>query len=95
MLACGGAVLASRIGPHIETVGSRACLVAPEDTGGWHDALRRVIDDDGWWRELRRGAEDVARPFTWEACAADTLAVYRRLHAGQGTDTPAGRRAAG
>ncbi len=82
MMACGGAVLASRIGPHVETVGARACLVAPEDTGGWHDALRRVLTDDGWWRELRRGAEEVARPFTWEQCAADTLKVYRAVTGG-------------
>jgi O-antigen biosynthesis alpha-1,3-rhamnosyltransferase len=92
MMACGGAVLASRIGPHVETVGSRACLVAPEDTGGWHDALQRVLTDNAWWHELRRGAEEVARPFTWEQCAADTLAVYHTV-LGRSPDLPALRKA--
>ena len=78
MLATGGAVIASRIGPHEETCGKVACLVEPEDIGGWHDALERILTDDGWREQLRAGAVEAARPFTWERCAADTLAVYRR-----------------
>jgi len=79
MLACGGAVLASAIGPHKETCGGRAWLVEPGDEGGWHDALRRVLADDGWWQGLRRGAAGAARPFTWDACARDTLDAYHSV----------------
>jgi alpha-1,3-rhamnosyl/mannosyltransferase len=79
MMACGGAVLASTAGALVETVGRRAHLVDPLDLDGWRSALRRVAEDDDWWRELRRGTEDVARPFTWEQCAADTLRAYRTL----------------
>ena len=43
------------------------------------DALLRVCTDQDWWLGLRRGAEDVAGPFTWEQCAVDTLAVYDRV----------------
>jgi hypothetical protein len=43
--------------------------------------MRRVLTDEDWWRLLRQGAVEVARPFTWERCAADTLAVYRALTA--------------
>jgi alpha-1,3-rhamnosyl/mannosyltransferase len=79
MMACGGAVLASTADSLVETVGSRAHLIAPQDLGGWHDAMQRICDDDGWWRSLRRGVTEVARPYTWDRCAADTLRVYRRL----------------
>jgi glycosyltransferase involved in cell wall biosynthesis len=79
MMACGGAVLASTAAALVETVGSRAHLVAPEDTDGWRDALLRVVRDDEWWHSLRRGVEEVARPFTWDRCAADTLRVYRAV----------------
>ena len=82
MLACGGAVIASTAGAIAETVGRRAHLVDPRDLDGWRDAMRRVAEDDEWHRALRDGAEDVARPFTWEACAADTLRAYRAVHAG-------------
>jgi alpha-1,3-rhamnosyl/mannosyltransferase len=79
MLACGGAVLASTAGALQETVGAQAHLVPAEDLDGWRAALARVLTDADWWRELRRGATAVARPYTWERCAAETLQVYRQL----------------
>ncbi len=77
MLACGGAVIASTAGAIAETVGRVAHLVEPLDLDGWRTAMQRIVTDDDWQQQLRRGAEDVARPFTWEACAADTLRAYR------------------
>ena len=88
MLAAGGAVIASRIGPHEETCGRVACLVEPEDTGGWHDALRRILTDDGWREQLRSGAVEAARPFTWDRCAADTLRAYHAALNRQVTNLP-------
>jgi alpha-1,3-rhamnosyl/mannosyltransferase len=79
MLACGGAVLASTAGAVQETVGGQAHLVPADDLDGWRAALLRVLTDADWWRELRRGATAVARPYTWERCAAETLQVYRKL----------------
>jgi alpha-1,3-rhamnosyl/mannosyltransferase len=79
MMACGGAVLASTAAALVETVGSRAHLIDAADRDGWRDALARVVTDDDWQRDLRRGAEELARPFTWDRCAADTLRVYRAL----------------
>jgi alpha-1,3-rhamnosyl/mannosyltransferase len=79
MLACGGAVLASTADAIRETVGSKAHLIDPSDLDGWAAAMERVLREDDWWRTLRRGAEETAREFTWDRCAADTLAVYRRL----------------
>ena len=79
MLACGGAVLASRIDPIREVTGAQAHLVDPGDTAGWREALHRVIRDDDWHAELRRGAERVARRFTWQCAAAEHTDVYRRV----------------
>jgi alpha-1,3-rhamnosyl/mannosyltransferase len=79
MLACGGAVLASTAGAVAETVGRQAHLIEPLDIDGWRTAMQRVIEDDDWWRSLRRDAVAVVKPFTWEQCAADTLRVYRQL----------------
>jgi alpha-1,3-rhamnosyl/mannosyltransferase len=84
MMACGGAVLASTAGALVETVGGQAHLTDAGDLDGWRDALARVITDEDWRQSLRRGAEAVARPYTWERCAADTLRVYRALGGGRG-----------
>src|SRR5262249_28518283 len=77
MMACGGAVLASTAGAIAETVDGRGHLIDPEDLDGWRAALLRVAEDDDWWRLLRQGGEQVARRYTWERCAEDTLRAYR------------------
>jgi glycosyltransferase involved in cell wall biosynthesis len=79
MMACGGAVLCSTAGALVETVGARAHLIDPLDEDGWREALRRLAVDDDWHAELRRGTVEAVRQFTWERCAADTLAVYRAV----------------
>jgi len=79
MLACGGAVVASTAAAVREVVGGHAYLLEPENTDGWREAMLRVVKDDDWWRLLRQGAVEAARPFTWERCAAETLAVYRQV----------------
>jgi alpha-1,3-rhamnosyl/mannosyltransferase len=78
MMACGGAVLASAAGAVAETVGGTAHLIDPRDEAGWRDALLRVCTDDDWWKALRAGAAAAAEPFTWDRCAEQTLAAYRR-----------------
>jgi alpha-1,3-rhamnosyl/mannosyltransferase len=88
MLACGGAVLASTAGAVAETVGRQAHLIDPHDADAWRAALLRVLREDDWWHDLRRGAVEAARPYTWQRCAAETLQVYRSL-------TGAGLRQAG
>lgn len=95
MMACGGAVLASTAPSLVETVGRKAHLTEATDEDGWSAALERVVTDDDWWSALRAGVEEVARPYTWEECAAETLRVYRAV-CGVGTvPLPDRRRAAG
>jgi alpha-1,3-rhamnosyl/mannosyltransferase len=83
MMACGGAVLASTAATVAEVAGGQAHLIEPMDVAGWREALRRVMEDDDWHEQLCRGAVEHARPFTWDACAASTLAVYRQVAAGR------------
>jgi alpha-1,3-rhamnosyl/mannosyltransferase len=89
MMACGGAVLSSTAGALRETVGRQAHLIEPDDVAGWRDALERVVTDDDWWRALRTGAEEAARPYTWSRCAAETLKAYRAIVPDQAEVIPA------
>jgi len=77
MMACGGAVVASTAGAIIETAGAKAHLVHPEDRDGWRAAMIRLVEDNDWWKTLRKDTTRAAAPFTWEQCAADTLRAYR------------------
>lgn len=79
MLACGGAVIASRIDAAMEVVGAKAHLVDADDRDGWRRAMARVILEDDWRQELRRGAAESVAALTWDACAQSTLAVYRQV----------------
>ncbi len=83
MLACGGAVLASTAGAVAETAGAAAHLIDPMDEDAWRGAMQRVAEDDDWRQALRAGAIEAARPFTWERCALETLAVYRKVCGGE------------
>jgi alpha-1,3-rhamnosyl/mannosyltransferase len=82
MLACGGAVVASTAGALVEVVGRCAHHVDAGDVDGWRHAMHRAAVDAEWLARLCRGATDVAREFTWERCAADTLRAYRRICGG-------------
>lgn len=83
MLACGGAVLASTADAIAEVVGGQAHLIDPQDVVGWRDGLQRVLMDEDWWKQLRGGSVEHARPFTWERCAEETIKVYRHIAAGR------------
>ena len=79
MMACGGAVLASTADVLVELVAGQAHLIDPRDADGWRAAMARVITDADWRATLRAGTVKLAARFTWEACAADTVKVYRAV----------------
>ncbi len=78
MLACGGAVVSSTAGAVAEVLGICGHLIDPHDVDGWRNAMAKVITDDDWRNELRRGGLERAAEFTWQACARDTLKAYRK-----------------
>lgn len=82
-MACGTAVVATRIPAFVEVAGETALLVEPDDCKGMTAALERVLREPGLRDRLisaglRRGAD-----FTWRRTAAATLAVYRDAMGGQ------------
>jgi alpha-1,3-rhamnosyl/mannosyltransferase len=77
MMACGGAVLASRAAA--ETVSRNVHLIDPHDEAGWRDAMLRVCRDRQWRLSLREGAREAVAGHTWERCVEQTLAVYRSV----------------
>jgi alpha-1,3-rhamnosyl/mannosyltransferase len=79
MMACGGAVLGSTAEALKETLGGQHCLIDPDDVDGWRDAMAKVVQDSDWRQLLLKDAQGVAKPFTWQRCAAETLQVYRNV----------------
>ena len=59
MMACGGAVLASTAGALVETVGTHAHLIEPDDLDGWRDGMARVLQDNDWCEALREGVVEL------------------------------------
>ena len=78
-MACGAAVVASRVGALPETLGEAALLVPPADPEALVQALRRLLSDDSERRELAAAARARAAGFRWEDTAQGTLTVYRSL----------------
>jgi alpha-1,3-rhamnosyl/mannosyltransferase len=90
MMACGGAVLASTADALVELVAGQAHLLDPHDVDGWRNAMARVIADADWRQTLRTGAVRRAARFTWEACAEETVQVYRTVRHPRGCVARAG-----
>lgn len=79
MFACGGAVIASTAGAVAEVVAGHGALVDPDDVEGWRDAMRLAITDNDYRDTLTRGGIELAKSFTWEQCAKQTLSVYHKV----------------
>ncbi|ORX00580.1 glycosyltransferase family 4 protein [Mycolicibacillus trivialis] len=91
-MASGTPIVASRAGALPEVLGTDGCcahLVSPGDAGELTDVLAGLLDDPARRHRLgaagRRRALDV---YSWEAVAAQTVAVYRRAFARAGRDAP-------
>src|SRR5262245_40927137 len=76
-MACGAPVLASNTSSLPEVAGDAALLVDPTDTAALADGLARLATDAGLRAELRARGLARAAEFTWDRCAAETLAVLK------------------
>jgi glycosyltransferase involved in cell wall biosynthesis len=63
----------------IEVVGPCAQLIDAHDEPGWREAMQRVIAEDDWRDQLRRGGRERVASLTWERCAAQTLRTYHKV----------------
>lgn len=80
--ATGAPVVAAAVGGLTTVVrdGHSGLLVDTHDARDWSLALERVVSDPDLRDRLAAGALAQAEQFTWEATAAQTLAVYQRAH---------------
>ncbi len=86
-MQCGAPVLASSTSSVGEVVAEGGLLIHPDDLHGWADALRLVLTDESFARDLRRRGRERATRFSWARTAAQTLAVYDQAIARR--ETPA------
>jgi alpha-1,3-rhamnosyl/mannosyltransferase len=81
-MASGAPVLAARAGALPEVGGDATAYVdAPHDAEAWADALRALVRDDAARAELATRGLARAATFSWDRCAAQTLAVLRDVAA--------------
>lgn len=77
-LACGLPVIASDLPALREVIGPRAEWIEPRQVEAIVDAIERV-DRAGNEPSMRSANREHARTFTWQSCAAQTLAIYREV----------------
>jgi glycosyltransferase involved in cell wall biosynthesis len=81
-LAFGLPVISSTIKPIADVVGQKegcAILVDPYDVDGMAAAIIRVLDDSELRQSMSERAKELARTFSYENIAAQTLALYEKL----------------
>lgn len=77
-MACGAPVIAANAGALPEVVGNAGLLVSPDNPLAWREAAQRISRDASLREELSQKGRDRAARFSWDDCARQTLAVYKR-----------------
>ncbi len=76
-MACGTPVIASNVSSLPEVVGNAALTVNPDDIEQLALAIRTLLALPELRLALRDAGLTNAKTFTWDVCAAKTLAIYR------------------
>jgi glycosyltransferase involved in cell wall biosynthesis len=84
-MACGTPVISTRAASLPEVVGDAAVLIDPTDTAALAQALHEVLSQPALQTDLRGRGIQRAAQFSWERCAAETLAVYAAVLARRST----------
>lgn len=78
-MASGSPVVTSNVGCMREIADDVGLLVDPRDVSAIADGLRRLMEDDAECEVRRAAGLRRAAQLTWQRCAEETLAVYRRV----------------
>ncbi len=81
-MASGVPVITSNQSCLPEVAAGAAALVDPDDQVAFTAMLERCLSDERWREEARALGLQVAAGYTWDACAARTVGVYRALDLG-------------
>lgn len=78
-MASGSPVIVSDRSTLPEVVGTAGVQIAADDETGLRDALLRFDGDSAFWRDRAEASLVQASRFSWERCARETLAIYRKV----------------
>lgn len=78
-MATGTPVIVSNVSSLPEVVGDAGIQVDPHDVDALREAIRLLSEDDRRWEALRSAGLARAAQFSWDRCARETLAVYRKV----------------
>lgn len=83
-MQCDCPVVCCRSSSMPEVVGDAAEYFEPNEPDSLRAALERVVSSEARREQLRALGRERRRGFSWDACAQETLALYRRLLAERG-----------
>ena len=78
-MASGTPVIVSDRSTLPEVVGSAGVQIAADDEEGLRAALLRFDEDPAFWQQRADASLLQASLFSWERCASETLAIYRKV----------------
>jgi len=78
-MACGTPTIISDRGSLPEIAGGASLVIDPDDPVSLADALDQTLGDDRLRHDLRKKGLARVKEFSWDRCARETLAVYRRV----------------
>ena len=78
-MACGVPVIASNNSSIPEVVGDTGILLDSNDTQGFAEAMKSLIEDPILRETLSQKTLERSKIFTWEQCALSTLEVYKKV----------------
>ena len=78
-LAFGKPLVVTRVGSLPELVKNEVCVVEPGQPEKLANAILKIISDENLLAELSEDSKDLAKTFSWETSATQTIKVYNRL----------------
>lgn len=77
-MACATPVITSNTSSMPEVAGDAAKLICPNDVDGLTAALEDILDNEALRDEMRAKGLKRATNFSWDKCAKETIAVYKK-----------------